>query len=106
MLGVSSTPVAATHVWSPPVLLLGLSGVVMAVAGGLRWAFDAGAATGQVLIAAGVVVVVAAVLLRRVGGRTATWAVLALAAVLLVVGAVEIASAIATIADNGSAHLV
>jgi hypothetical protein len=88
-----------------PVRLLALSGLVIALAGGLRWAFDAGASTGQWLILYGVLVLVVAAVLRTVRSTPWSWVILGLGVVLLVFGIGEIWDALSVINENRSAHL-
>lgn len=86
-------------------LLVVISGVALAVVGGIWWAFDAGPTIGKLLLAAGLAIAVLAFYFRgRLAGPGARWALL-LGLVVLIVAAVELWAAIAHINENRAPRL-
>ncbi len=86
-----------------PARTLAASGLLVAIAGGLWWAWDADPGWGRALVLMGVVVVLApaSAMTRRVAP---SWILTIVGAVLAVFACYEVVRAIATILSQGAAH--
>ena len=80
------------------------SGLLLLLAGGLWWAWDADPGWGRTLVLLGVLVLIAGLLLARSRRAQPAWVVAGVALLLALFGCYEIWHAISTILSQGAAH--
>ena len=82
------------------------SGVLLAAAGGIWWAWDANPGWGKILLRAGLLIAMAGFLLTRRPRTLPAGAVTVVAALLVLLAGYEIWDAISTIISQGASHTV
>ncbi len=88
-----------------PAWALTGSGVLVASAGGIWWAWDANPGWGKVLLLVGMLIAMAGILLSRRPGELPARAVTVAAVLLVILAGYEIWDAISTIISQGASHL-